>query len=164
MKKSLILSAILAFPILLIATLCLAWNVPQNCSGVGDTWDSTNGWTCKPAPYAYDGTTVRQNAFPAFITGTANASGVVTFNLTTDGTPTGPNIFPNGVILKSLQPFVNDASLPYSYGGVSLAVGNKTLNMTVNRAAGILTILSLSVLGAPIAANGSAVNLTVWGY
>lgn len=108
---------------------------------------------------AYEGTTLRSNSFPIFKTATV-ASGVAVFYLTTDGTSSGTALFSNGIIQSSIQLIVNDASASYQYGW-ALTNGNKTLTVTTNKlsTANILT----GVLGQS-AANGSVVNLTVYGY
>lgn len=107
----------------------------------------------------YDGTTSR--AAPIIIYKTATvASGVATFQLTSDNTSTGPAIFPNAPILASVSPVVNDASASYQFGW-AFSNSNKTLTITTNKlsTANILT----GVLGQS-AANGAVVNLTISGY
>lgn len=86
------------------------------------------------------------------------ASGTVTFNLTTDGTSTGPAIFPNAVFTESINLMISDTGNTYNYGVGTIGTGNKTITFTVNKVG-----LSLAVLVWISAANGVTVYLTVKG-
>ena len=86
------------------------------------------------------------------------SSGSVTFNLTTDGTSTGPAIFSN-VYQESTNLWINDASNQYQFGGYSLSGNKKTLTFTINKLgtviAGLIQFIS--------AANGVTVYLQIKG-
>lgn len=129
---------------------------------------TTGAWTDilgKPTivTYAYEETTKRTNAFWVSSNATVGATSAV-YQLTSDGTSTGTALCPNGVILGSAQPVARDATLPYSYGVPVISNSNKTLTIPVNKSSGILTVLTLSVLGAPVAATGSSVDVVVMCY
>lgn len=111
------------------------------------------------AQQAYEGTTLRSNAFPIVKSATV-ASGVAVFNLTSDGTSGGTALFPNGVIQDSMNLYVNDASAAYQMAFV-FSNSNKTITITANKltTANILT----GILGQA-SANGAVIKLTVWGY
>lgn len=115
--------------------------------------------------YCYEGTTKHTNCV-TYSNALTVSSGTVTANFTTDGTSSGPSIFPTGnLIVSSMNIACNDNSVPYS---ISFPTGTtsstKSVVFTVNKASGILTILTLSVLGAPAAANGSTCNIQATGY
>lgn len=86
------------------------------------------------------------------------ASGVVTFNLTKDGTPTGTALFPNNVFKESINLTLFDASNSYVYSVPTIGTGNKTITFTVNKVA-----LSLGLLNFTSAANGATVYLSLKG-
>lgn len=94
------------------------------------------------------------------------SSGTVIFQLTADGTSTGTALFLSGPITSSLNWFVNSASTLYLANPV-WSNSNKTLTLTVNSAtsSGVISLLGLSLLGAPVAAaNGTVVNISMFGY
>lgn len=111
------------------------------------------------APKAYEGTTLRSNAF-MIIKSASVASGVAVFHLTNDGLSTGTALFPNGVIQDSITLNVNDSSASYQMSW-AFSNSNKTLTVTTNKltTANILT----GILGQA-SGNGSVVKLQVWGY
>lgn len=111
----------------------------------------------------YDGTTKRSNCLP-YSTVLTVSGGVVTANMTTDGTSGGTSIFPNGLIVGSLNVTCNDSTVPYSASYSTPASATKSIVFTVNRASGVLSVLGLSVLGAPAAANGAVCNIQAMGY
>lgn len=108
---------------------------------------------------AYDGTTLRNGAFPIFKSATVS-SGVAIFHLTSDGTSSGTALFPNGPIADSVNAFVSDATASYQMS-YAFSNSNKTLTVTANKltTANILT----GILGQT-SANSSLVRLSVWGY
>lgn len=115
--------------------------------------------------YCYEGTTKHTNCV-TYSNALTVSSGTVTANFTTDGTSTGPSVFPTGnLIVSSMNISCNDNSVPYSAsfpGGTTSST--KSVVFTVNKSSGILTVLTLSVLGAPAAANGSTCNIQATGY
>lgn len=116
-------------------------------------------------PSVYNGTTLVSNP-KTFTSSAIVASGVAVFYLTADGTSTGAALFPTGPITSSLNWFVNSASTLYLANPV-WSNSNKTLTLTVNSAtsSGLISLLGLSLLGAPTAAsNGTVVNVSVLGY
>lgn len=113
----------------------------------------------------YDGTTLRNNGI-SYVSSATVSSGVAVFQLTTDGTSTGTAIFPNSVLTKSASPTPNDATAVFGYSWV-FTNSNKTLTVTVNKSTptGVIALLGISILGAPVAAaNGTVVNITLLGY
>lgn len=108
---------------------------------------------------AVQGTTVRAGAFPVFKSATV-ASGVAVFHFTDNGLSTGNALFQTGPIVESVNPIVNDATASYQMGW-AWSNSNKTLTVTTNNftTSNILT----GILGQA-AANGKAVNVTVYGY
>lgn len=108
---------------------------------------------------AYEGTTLRSGAFPIIKSATV-ASGVAIFNLTADGTSGGTALFTNGIILDSINLYVNDATAAYQMS-VVFSNSNKTITVTANKltTANILT----GILGQA-SANGAVVKLQIWGY
>lgn len=117
-----------------------------------------------PTVKAFEETTERSDAFPIFKNATVSG-GTAVFHLTDNGASNGNALFPNGIIEDSIQTFVNDASAAYQFS-YALTNSNKTLTVTANKAAptGVIALLSLNLLGAPVAANGAVVKLQVWGY
>lgn len=107
------------------------------------------------------GVTVKTGAFPVVKKATV-ASGNAVFHLTDDGTSTGAALFPNGVDLDSVQLCAVDGTAPCSYGAPALSNSNKTLTVAVNKAVGV-TVLGITVLGSPTAANGTEVRLLAFG-
>lgn len=108
-------------------------------------------------------TTVKTGAFPVFKEATV-ASGNAVFHLTNDGTSGGTALFPNGVDLKSVQLCSVDSDAPASYGAPVLTNSNKTLNVAVKKSSSInVSLLGLTLLGAPVAANGTVVRLSAFG-
>lgn len=117
-----------------------------------DTYASTTG-------VAYEGTTLRRNAFPIFLSSTVG-SGVAVVYLTNDGTSGGTMLCPNGVITDSVNAFVSDATASYQMA-YAFSNSNKTLTVTTNKltTANILT----GILGQA-SGNGSVVKVSVWCY
>lgn len=111
------------------------------------------------SPKAYEGTTLRANAFPIFAHATV-ASGVAVFNLTSDGTSGGTALFSNGIIQDSINLFVSDATASYQMS-FALTNSNKTLTVTTNK---LTTANILSGILGQAAANGAVVKLQIWGY
>lgn len=90
-------------------------------------------------------------------TGTV-ASGTVTFNLTDDNTATGNALF-STIYKESLNWWIDDAANQYQVGGYTVAGNLKTLTLTINR----LGTVILGLIQFTVAANGTTVNITVWG-
>lgn len=108
-------------------------------------------------------TTVKTGAFPVFKEATVSGGNAV-FHLTVDGLSTGAALFPNGVDLKSIQLCAVDSDAPASYGTPTLSNGNKTLTVSVKKSTGInVALLGLTLLGSPVAANGTVVRLLAFG-
>lgn len=131
------------------------------------TYNNSSGVMNVPtySTIAYDGTTARANAFPIFLSGSVTTGSAVV-NLTSDGTSTGSALCLNGVIQNSVQAVVNDASGLYPMAW-AFSNANKTLTVTTNKASatGVISLLGINLLGAPVAAaNGSVVKVTVWCY
>lgn len=93
------------------------------------------------------------------------ASGSAVFHLTADGTSSGAALYPNGVQADSIQLRCdNEANAPCSFGAPALSNSNKTVTVAVNKSTGInVALVGLTLLGAPAAANGSVVKMTVLG-
>lgn len=108
---------------------------------------------------AYEGITLRSNAFPIVKSATV-ASGVAAFHLTADGTSGGTALFPNGVIQDSINLYVNDATAAYQMAFV-FSNGNKTVTITANK---LTTANILSGILGQAAANGAVIKLQIWGY
>lgn len=127
-------------------------------AGTGAYSDLT-GKPSIPTVQVYDGTTQRAGAFCAIKSATVS-SGVVVFNITSDGTSGGTALFPNGPIMDSIQLSVNDATAAYQMSW-AWSNSNKTLTVTANKltTANILT----GILGQTNA-NSSVVKLSVYGY
>lgn len=85
-------------------------------------------------------------------------NGIVTFNLTENGTENGKAIFKN-IYPESATFWVDDAGAQYQFSGWDLHPNRKTLKMTVNRLGTVL----LGIIQFTAAANGKTVNLMVWG-
>lgn len=118
-----------------------------------------------PVVQAYEGTAQRLGAFP-IIKSASVTSGVAVFHLTVDGLSTGAALFQNGIIQDSILLSVNDSSALYPMSW-AFSNSNKTVTVTTNKASpsGVITLLGLNLLGAPVAAaNGSVVKLIVYGY
>lgn len=108
---------------------------------------------------AYEGTTQRTNSFPIFKS-VSVSSGVAVFQLTSDGTSSGAALFPNGVIVDSVNVSVNDATAAYQMSWV-FTNSNKTLTITANK---LTTSNILTGILGQTAANSATVKLSVWGY
>lgn len=111
-----------------------------------------------PTTTFYAGTMIKAN--PVFYAASGIvASGVIAFNLTTDGTSGGASIFPNGINTDSINLIVNDATAAYQMS-YSLTNSNKTLTVTANK---LTTANILSGILGQSAANGAVVKLTCAG-
>lgn len=115
------------------------------------------------AAKSYNETTLTLGVFPIFKSASVS-SGNAVYHLTNDGLSTGTALFPNGPILKSLQLRAVEGSAPHIYGTPVLSNSNKTLTVPVNKSSGLfIALLNLTLLGAPAAANGSVVDMTIYG-
>jgi hypothetical protein len=133
-----------------------------NGSGLTGIATSVNGQTgavTVASSKAYEGTALRSGAFPIFKSATVS-SGTASFYLTDDGTSTGNALFPNGVVMDSVNLTVNDATAAYQMSW-AWSNSNKTLTVTANKL-GTANILT-GILGQ-IQANSAVIKLTVWGY
>ena len=112
---------------------------------------------------AYDGTSQRASTLAVYKSATV-ASGVAVFHLTSDGTAAGTALFPSGPNLDSVNLVPNDSAASYQMSWV-WSNSNKTLTATVNKSVstGLITLLGISVLGAPAVANGATIRLQVTG-
>lgn len=137
----------------------VADGVTYSMGNLVSVWDSIAAAIAVSAPKAYQGITVRNNAFPIFKSAVVS-SGFAVFYLTDDGTSTGAALFPNGIITESINTFVSDATASYQMS-YALTNSNKTLTVTTNKL-GTANILT-GILGQ-VAANGATVRLQVWGY
>lgn len=131
---------------------------------VNSDWNAISGLaqiSNKPSllTKAYEGVTLRSNAFPIFKSATV-ASGVAVFYLTNDNTSTGTALFPNGIIADSINVTVNDATASYQMSW-ALTNSNKTLTVTANK---LTTANILTGLLGQTAANATVVKLSVFGY
>lgn len=107
-------------------------------------------------PIVYQGSTQKTN--PKMVCKQATvASGVAVFYLTDNALVGGNALFTN-VYQESLEFQVNDASNQYQYGW---SLSGKTLTVTVNKI-GTANLIT-GILGFPSAANGTTVNMSVWG-
>lgn len=107
----------------------------------------------------WDGTIARTNPVVVFKAATVSG-GVAVMHITTDGTSGGSAICPNGPILASVNPIVNDSTAAYQMSW-AWSNSNKTLTITTNKltTANILT----GILGQT-SGNGSTVNVAVACY
>lgn len=131
-------------------------------TGLNEYCSSSLSWVTStpPATQAYDGITIRTNVFYIYKSVTV-ASGLAIYNLTNDGTSTGTTLCPNNVIQNSVNFTPNDAASPYQISW-AMSNANKTLTATVNKStATVISLLGISLLAAPAAANGSVVTLQV---
>lgn len=91
------------------------------------------------------------------------SGGNAVFYLTDDRTATGNAVFSN-VAMESIQLTVLDDTAPAAVGTPTLSANKKTLTVPVKRAAGInVSLVGLTLLGVPSAANGAKVNLLCLG-
>lgn len=121
--------------------------------------DLTSKPSIPASQQAYEGTTLRSNAFPIIKSATVS-SGVAAFHLTADGTAGGTALFPNGVIQDSINLYVNDSTAAYQMAFV-FSNANKTVTITANK---LTTANILSGILGQAAANGAVIKLQVWGY
>lgn len=133
-------------------------------TGNGSYNSGTGVITVAGGATCYNGNTTLSNCLSVAKSATV-ASGNAVFHLTSDGTSTGTALFPNGVALDSIQLRCNDeANAPCSFGAPVLSNSNKTVTVAVNKSTGLnVALLSLTLLGAPSAANGSVVKLHAFG-
>ena len=129
---------------------------PTGPSGTNGT-NGTNG-TDATVKF-YEGTNLRSGAIGISKSATVS-SGVAVFHLTSDGLSTGTALFPNGVIVDSVNAFVSDATASYQMS-YAFSNSNKTLTVTANK---LTTANILTGLLGQTQANGSVVKVTVWGY
>lgn len=108
---------------------------------------------------AYEGTILRTNAVTYFGHATV-ASGVATFNMTSDGTSTGSSICSNGIIADSINPIVSDATASYQMSW-ALSNSNKTITVTTNK---LTTSNILTGILGQATANGAVVKLSATCY
>lgn len=163
--------ALLIVGLLIITTIAISFAGDINNKPpvqVNSDWSASSGVAQiinKPIimTYAYEDVNNRSNSFWITANATVGATSAV-YQLTSDGTSTGTALCTNGVIVGSVQPVARDATLPYSYGTPVVSNSNRTLTIPVNKSSGILTVLSLSVLGAPVVATGSSVDMAVMCY
>jgi hypothetical protein len=113
------------------------------------------------SPQIVSGTTIKTSAFPIFNAVTV-VSGNAVIYLTDDSTSTGTALFPNGPDLNTINVQALDGSTPLTAGTPVLSNSNKTLTIPINRSAG-LSVLGLTVLGLPTAANGAVAYISIWG-
>lgn len=85
-------------------------------------------------------------------------SGVVTFNLTDDGTPTGNAIFTN-IYNESINLWVNDQNAQYQMGNTTVSSDKKTISFNINTLGSVL----LGIIQFISAANGIVICLQVEG-
>lgn len=101
---------------------------------------------------------VQQTSVWEYLGSTTVSGGNAVFNLTTDGTSTGPAIFPTAVFTESINITIFDTTNSYIYGAPTIGTGNKTITFVVNRIG-----LSLGIIVFTAAANGITVKLSVKG-
>lgn len=110
----------------------------------------------------YNGHTLVTGAFPIVKKATVSGGNFVV-HLTSDGTSGGTALFAN-VYLDSLQLSAIDGVAPHMYGTPVLSNSNKTLTVPVTKSAGVyVSLLSLTLLGAAAAANGTEVRALIYG-
>lgn len=128
------------------------------------SYNSSTGAIAINYPSCYIGTTLLSNCFPIAKSATV-ASGNAVFYLTSDGTSTGTALYPTGAQVDSIQLRCdNEASAPCSFGTPALSNSNKTVTVAVNKTTGVnVALVGLTLLGAPAAANGTVVKMTVLG-
>lgn len=128
------------------------------------SYNSGTGVITVNSAKCYVGTTLLSDCFGISKSATVSGGNAV-FHLTNDGTSTGTALFPNGPQLDSLQIRCdNEVDSPCSFGTPSLSNSNKTITIAVKKSVGInVALLSLTLLGAPAAANSSVVKMTIFG-
>jgi hypothetical protein len=89
-------------------------------------------------------------------------AGNAVFYLTDNGLAGGNALFPNNVFLKTRNFATADITAPCMYGIVTVSADRKTLTVPVTKSTGV-TVAGITVLGAPVAAAGSVIDLTIWG-
>lgn len=110
------------------------------------------------APKVFYGTVQKTGA--KFWVGSATVTGGnAVFNLV----DAQGNAWFNNVFLESIQPVLRNPSAPPAFGAPSLSTDKKTLTIPANKTAAGIVILSISVLGAVIAANGDTVTVMILG-
>lgn len=91
------------------------------------------------------------------------ASGVATFYLTVENTAGGTPFFPEGDVTAQAAMFrARNATLAHTYGESALSENKKVLTVPVKRTA-VVQVLSINVLGAKVDANGSVIDMTIFG-
>lgn len=103
----------------------------------------------------------------------AGSNGNVVFNLTVDGSTNGVALFPNNIFLSSLNAVVQDAANNYTFGSFAVTNGNRQLTINAKKLAFTSGNVLLNLLGTLTsvltaqsnqnAANGTVVNLSIWG-
>lgn len=95
--------------------------------------------------------------FPFFASAVVSG-GTATFYMTDNGLSTGNAVFKNNVFTQSINLITSDASNQYNYSGFTVASGNKSISITVNKVA-----LSLGIIVFTAAANGTTIYLQISG-
>jgi hypothetical protein len=92
------------------------------------------------------------------------SGGNAVFHLTNDGTSSGTALFSGIPNLDSMQLTAEEADSPHTFGTPVLSNSNKTLTVPVKKSGGInVALVGLTLLGAPVAANGSTIRLLIAG-
>lgn len=116
-------------------------------------------------PLVWENTTDK-GRMVTLITSATSSGSTVTFNLTQDGTPTGTALFTE-VFKGSSRLWVDDATMPFMFGGYSLAGNLKTVTFTVKQLSFTSAIVALvSVLTGQSTSNipgGTTVYLQITG-
>lgn len=117
-----------------------------------------------PVIQAYEGTSQRLNPFIVYKSATVS-SGVAVANFTTDGTSGGTSLCPNGIIQDSVNVIVSDSTGPYP-SSWAFSNSNKTLTATVNKSSptGVIALLGINILSAPVSANGATAKMSAVCY
>lgn len=128
--------------------------MPINFEG-GDTPQQTN--------MSYSGS--RWVEVKEYVNSGTTANGIVTFNLTTDGTATGPALFKNvlAVTPSVMLNAVNPGDAP-KVSVRSISTDRKTLVVQASRPGAAVTLLSTSLLSADVwVPNGTTIYVRVTG-
>lgn len=128
----------------------------------------SNTMAASPISSVYVGATSKTGVRMIAKSVTTNGSGQAIYHLTNDETSTGTTLCPNGnVWLDSMMVRAdNEIDTPFSFGSPALSNSNKTVTIGVKKAANVTTLpiigtLTGALLGAPVAATGSVIKMTV---
>lgn len=111
----------------------------------------------------YANYTAKDGAFPISKSGTVSSGNLVVY-LTNDGTTNGTALFPNGPDLDTLMIRAVETDAPHMPGTPTYNSTTKALTVPIKKSPpALIALLGISLLGAPVAADGSVIKATIWG-